>query len=275
MNLLGKIFTFSILVFSIVVLVVAVAVYGTHKNWQEAYNTLDQQFNLAQTESQDLQAKYESQIDQLKFEHETDRQEVAKLESERDALIGLNARTQKELEDLRAVQRENVAAVSATEENNKRLAQEVQTLRDRIREAQQARDDAFTNVLQATTNLHVTAGQLQQLRERFTQVVADLADKTNRLREGAPAQGEFVPTVPGKISSVRRADGNQLIEITIGAVDGLKKGHTVEIYRGDRYLGRAEILRTEPDRAVGQVLRQFQQGQIQEGDDVATRLRVG
>ena len=69
--------------------------------------------------------------------------------------------------------------------------------------------------------------------------------------------------------------GNQLIEITVGADDGLKPGHTIEVFRGERYLGRAEILRTEPDRAVGRVIRRFQLGPIQEGDDVATRLRIG
>lgn len=275
MNLLGKIFTFSILVFSIVVLVVAVAVYGTHKNWQTAFNTLQQRFTAAQAESQDLTAKYEAQIDQLKFEQEASLQEVRKLESERVTLTNTNAQMQQQLDQLRLSERENVAAVRATEENNQRLAQEVQALRDQIREAQQARDDAFTNVLAATTEQHVTAGQLQQLQERHAQVVADLADKTSRLNEGGSASGEFVPQVRGKISSTSRAEGNQFIEITVGADDGLKVGHTVEIFRGDRYLGRAQILRTEPDRAVGQILRQFQQGQIQEDDDVTTRLRVG
>ena len=69
--------------------------------------------------------------------------------------------------------------------------------------------------------------------------------------------------------------GTQLIEISVGENDGIKPGHTVEVFRGERYLGRAEILRTEPDRAVGRVLRKFQKGQIQEDDDVATKLRVG
>jgi hypothetical protein len=66
-----------------------------------------------------------------------------------------------------------------------------------------------------------------------------------------------------------------MIELTVGADDGLKKGHTVEIFRGERYLGRAEVIRTEPDRAVARIIRKFQQGQIQEGDHVATKLRVG
>ena len=62
--------------------------------------------------------------------------------------------------------------------------------------------------------------------------------------------------------------------MTIGADDGLKQGNTVEVYRGDKYLGRIEIVKTSPDRAVGRVDRRFQTGVIQEGDRVATRLKV-
>jgi hypothetical protein len=82
------------------------------------------------------------------------------------------------------------------------------------------------------------------------------------------------PTVDGLVSRVKQVAGAQLVEVTIGADDGLKQGNTVEVYRGDRYLGRLAILKTSPDRAVGRVDRRFQQGAIQEGDRVATRLRV-
>jgi hypothetical protein len=49
-------------------------------------------------------------------------------------------------------------------------------------------------------------------------------------------------------------------------------GNTLEVSRGTRYLGRVEIIETSPDKSVGRVDRRFQQGQIQEGDRVATRL---
>ena len=88
-----------------------------------------------------------------------------------------------------------------------------------------------------------------------------------------PSRG-VTPTVNGLVSQVRQSAGAQLVEMTIGADDGLKQGNTVEVYRGDRYLGRIEILRTSPDRAVGRVDRRFQQGRIVEGDRVATRLQI-
>jgi len=65
-----------------------------------------------------------------------------------------------------------------------------------------------------------------------------------------------------------------LVEVTIGADDGLKVGNTLEVSRGAKYLGRIEIIQTSPDKSVGRVDRTFQQGQIQEKDRVATRIKL-
>jgi phage host-nuclease inhibitor protein Gam len=276
MNLLGKIFTFAILFASILVLVVAVAVYGTHKNWQTEYTNLNAKYTTAQAANADLEAKYLAQISQLKADQEAAQQEVRKLESERVALVNQNAGIQKEVDQLRGERRANEALVAATEENNNRLTEEVTKLRDAIRTHQQARDDAFRQVTKATSDLHLTAGQLQQLQERNAQIVQDLANKTAMLREsGLDLNAAVVPRVRGKVSFTERRNGVQLIEITIGSDDGVRPEMTVDVFRGARYLGRAKILRADPDRAVGQLLREFQQGQIQEGDDVATKFRVG
>ncbi len=276
MNLLGKIFTFAILFAAVVVLVVAVAVYGTHKNWQTEYNALKSRFDAAAAASADLETRYQEQVSKLEAEKAAAVQDVSKLETERVTLVGSNAKLQKDVDDLSGERRKNEALVAATEENNSRLTDEVAGLRTLILEHQQARDQAFTTTLKATTDLHTTAGQLQQLQERNQQITEQLATATASAREGgAERDGSVIPRVRGQVSASRRADGAQLIEISIGADDGIKPGYTVEVFRGDRYLGRAESLRADPDRAVGRVLREFQQGQIQEGDDVATKLRVG
>ena len=44
--------------------------------------------------------------------------------------------------------------------------------------------------------------------------------------------------------------------------------------RGGKYLGRLDIIETSPDKAVARVDRRFQQGTIQEGDRVATRIKL-
>jgi hypothetical protein len=276
MNLLGKIFTVLILITSIVLMVVAMFVYSTHRNWQTAYNTLNAKFQAAQTANANAETQYLAQITQLKSEQSAAVQDVAKLETERNVIVSQNQAIQKEVDQLRQDQAQSVALVKATEENINRLTQEVTGLRDSIRVAQQERDEQFHTTLKATSELHSVGGQLQQLEERSAQVVAQLADITAKATEGGVnLQGEFVPRVRGKVSKSRRSTEGQLIEITIGADDGVRPGQTVEIFRGERYLGRAEIMSADPDRAVGRIIREFQQGQIQENDDVATKLRVG
>ena len=276
MNLLGKIFTVLILLASVALMVIAMFVYATHRNWKEAYDKVNAQLAQEQTAKADLEAKYQQQISQLKSEQTAALQDVAKLETERNVIVSQNQTIQKEVDQLRQDQASSVAMVKATGENVNRLTEEVTGLRDDVRVAQQDRDEQFHTTLKATSELHSVGGQLQQLQERSAQVVAQLADVTAKAKEaGVNTEGEYIPRVRGKVSKIQPNASGQLIEITIGADDGVRQGQTIEIFRGDRYLGRAEILKADPDRAVGQVIRKFQQGQIQENDDVATKLRVG
>ena len=152
-------------------------------------------------------------------------------------------------------------------------------LRDDIRTNEQARDKAFATTLQGDRRLASNQGPARQ--HGRTQPPAhepglrhDRASWTPSGLDPNTPPDAVVPTVDGLVSQVRQAAGAQLVEVTIGADDGLKQGNTVEVYRGGRYLGRVEIIKTSPDRAVGRVDRRFQQGQIQEGDRVATRLKI-
>ena len=77
------------------------------------------------------------------------------------------------------------------------------------------------------------------------------------------------PVVDGVVTAV---GANDLIEISIGSDDGIRQGHTLEVYRDASYLGRVVIQSTEPDRAVARVLKDFRKGIIRKGDRVATKL---
>ncbi len=281
MNLLGKIFVVLIVVMSLVFMTLALAVYATHKNWKdivEGPNGLKSQLDTTRAELDQKVADYNRLESQLKGEVESAQQQVKKLEAERVALTDRNAGIQAELDQLKAERRDATAAVAATQQNNQRLADEVTKLRTDIRDNEQARDQAFATTLKATEDLHQTKGELDSTVERNRQLTSQVSGLTavmdaNGIDSKTPPDS-VVPTVDGLVSQVRQAAGAQLVEVTIGADDGLKQGNTVEVYRGGRYLGRLEILKTSPDRAVGRVDRRFQQGQIQEGDRVATRLRV-
>jgi signal transduction histidine kinase len=215
---------------------------------------------------------------QLEGEKKSLLQRVSKLETERVALAGRVAGLQADAEQHAQEQRDSTAAVAATQQNNDTLATEVTGLRGEIRQAQDARDASFAATVAATEEAHQVRNELETTAERNAQLVQQVANMTTVMREEGidpTTRGDAVkPRIDGFVSKVQRQEGTMLVELTIGSDDGLKVGHTVEIFRGDRYLGRVEILKTDPDRAVGRVDNRFQQGPIQEGDRVATRLKL-
>jgi len=279
MNLFAKIITVVILIASLLMMFLSVTVYSTHKNWKAVADKLKAERNAAQNTIEQNESKHLKLQSKLEAEVTAKLEEVVKLNTEREQLLGQNASIQEELDSLRQKERTNTAAVALTQANNEKLAAQVKALTEEIRKNQQSRDEAFAEALQATDDLHQAQGELTRLRERGAQLAQEVATQTSLLlSEGIDphtAPGDIVPVIRGVISAMHRSAGTQLIEITIGADDGLKKGHTVEVFRGERYLGRAYIMKTEPDRAVGRILPRFQQGQIQENDDVATKLRIG
>ena len=57
MNLLGKIFTILILVASIFLMVVAMFVYATHRNWKDAYDQLNAKLAAQTTANANAEAQ--------------------------------------------------------------------------------------------------------------------------------------------------------------------------------------------------------------------------
>lgn len=279
MNLLGKIFIVLILVLSVVFMTLAMAMYATHKNWREEAQKLQTQVQQAQAQLEQKVTEYNRMESELKRVTVDKDQQISKLESERVALEGRNASIQSELDQLKQERREATAAVAATQQNNEKLAGEVTTLRQDIRTNQQLRDQAFASALNATEELHQSKGELDSALERSRQLTSQVAGMTTVMRENglnpATDPNAVTPRVDGFVSQVKRVAGAQLVEVTIGSDDGLKPGHTVEVFRDSKYLGRVEILKTSPDKSVGRVDRRYQQGQIQEGDRVATQLDLG
>lgn len=278
MNWLGKVFVVLILIMSVIFMALSMAVYATHKNWKAVADNLQNQLQQEQAKSEQLTTAHNRRVEELDAEKEAASQQVAKLESERVSLVDRNVQIQTELDGLRQKEKEQLAAVSATQELNKGLTTEVSGLRQQIRTEQQARDSAVAATMTATEDLHQVKNEYETARERNNQLVKQVSGMTHVMREKginpATEPGSVVPAVNGVVSQIRRAGGSQLVEVTIGADDGLAVGNTLEVSRGDKYLGRIEILETSPDKSVGRVDRRFQQGQIQENDRVATRIEL-
>jgi hypothetical protein len=276
MNLIGKIFIVIIVVMAVLFMGLSMAVYSAHKNWPQEVS--DTKARLAQVEAELAREtnRYQRLESQLQAEIDTANQQVRKLEAERELLAQRNDAIQEEVNKLRAERAEATSMVASTQQNNARLADENTGLRDEIRVNQEARDVAFNKVNETTEQLHDTSIKLDAAVERNRQLVEQNGRYVTVIRNSGidPNADLPKPMLDGFVSAIQKRPGSTLIEITLGADDGIKPGHTVEVYRDNKYLGRAQILKTAPDRSVGRIDAQLQKGQVLEGDRVATRLKL-
>ena len=275
MNLIGKIFVVLVFMMSLVFMSFAVAVYGTHQNWKQAATEWKNKRELALAELQKAQDEKAQLEKQIADESLAKRGALAKLETERSELQTQRDELVKQRDALMIKDKVAVAALDTAQQNLAKLTKEVEGLRGEIRDAQTQRDKSFDRVVELTDQIHQAQGELKRLEERRVQLAGEIAAanqvlKAHGLNKDTPVDG-LPPQIRGKVLAINR---DNMIEISLGSDDGLRTGHTLEVFRGSKYLGRVEVLHASTDRAVGKVLPGFKKGSIQKDDDVATRFKV-
>lgn len=282
MTLIGKIITVLICIMSLVFMTMAVSVYATHKNWRDVVKGannqpgLEEQLRQLRTAEDQLKDRLNKVNAQLTHERVARRFALAALQARSKAQEAEVARLETANAELVKSEADMKIALQLTEANAKKLKEEVDQLWADIKVAQADRDKQFTEVVQMTDRLQQLRVEQDRLKEREDQLVDQMARMKRVLTafgkdEFTPVDG-MAPALRGLVTSISERD---LVEISLGADDGLTAGNTLDVFRDDQYLGRIRILRTEPNRAVGQVLREFRKGLIREGDYVTTNTEFG
>lgn len=289
MNFVGKILVVLILVMSLVFMGFAVAVYATHKNWQEivmrteadanatgAELGLKYQLEQAEEEYRQLEDQF-AQLQETVASEETMRREqlkaleteVAQLKTERDAMVAQEQQLQQQI-------REQTAAASmAGEMLNNKLTQ-LEELRADLQKTRDARDQQFAEVVRLQDEFQQAQVDKQRLEGQNTQLANMLAQAKLVLDRNSLKLESSVDGLPPKVDGVILASNADLVEISLGSDDGIVRGHTLEVFRNvqgrARYLGRVQVLQTLPDKSVAKIIPEYQQGRIERDDRVATRV---
>jgi hypothetical protein len=283
MNLVGKILTALIALFSVVFMAFALAVYATHKNWREEVMKPDTGYQAQLKKEQDakkeLQAQYDRLIAERDGERKTARDMAAALKTEADTLRRDNAEEEKKLTEVREGERKAVDAMKATQVTASASRAELEQVRKDRTDALKQKEDTFKKMVELTDQLHQTANELKALQARNVTLVQDLqkykdlALNLNISDPDAYVQKNAADFGDAKVTTI---SGGGLIEISVGADAGVHKGHRLEVYRvgaaGPTYLGRVEVVETVPNRAVCKIIPEYQKGIIQKGDNVAAKL---
>ena len=114
--------------------------------------------------------------------------------------------------------------------------------------------------------------------KRNVDLAKDVARADELLRKLGYDKNRDYSDVPPDVDGVIMATpGANLVEISIGSDQGLIKGHLLEVYRigggQSTYVGRIEVVKTTPDRAVCKIDPKFQKSNMMVGDRVATKIK--
>lgn len=276
MNLIGKILTVFIFVMTIVFMTLSIMTYSTHVNWKTRATNLGTQLTTANSAKTDLEAQVASLQQALADETTTYNAALAKLQGEVNALTVERNDMQAAQAGLDQKMRDAVAANNAAQTELAQLRTQIAKLRDDTVAAQATRDKAFRDMVARTDELQQAANELSTFKSRNTQ----LAEQVSRMEKVLALHNlnEFdepgPPQVDGIVLAVRSGG---IVELSVGADEGLKRGDRLQVVRqgpdNNRYLGAVEILETQPDKSVAKIVPETRQGSIEKEDRVYSRLR--
>lgn len=276
MTLLGKFLSTFIFILSTAFMVLALAVNASHRNWRDVAldpsNGLKKQIETISRTNQQLTDDRQRTQSALDREQAARRTALAALQSQLDQMEQLLRASEAQVQQLEAKSTELSQLDRSRAEELQRLTDETRKLRDQIRAEQEDRDSLFAETLKMTDQMNLLKGSLQAQTERNEQLAAQLS----RYREVVDMKGIDVnqpldgapPERNGTVLVVNRP--LDMVEVSIGYDDGLRDGHLLDVTRSGRYVGRVRIRRTEPNRSVAEILKDYNQSPIQEGDRVDT-----
>ena len=147
-------------------------------------------------------------------------------------------------------------------------------MRETNREAQADRDKLFDKTVALLDGSHAAKDTERVMKERHEQLVQQVAAlnyavRLNGIDINVVSLNAPPPPLDGVVLKVNPKD---FLEISLGSDDGLKEGHTMEVFRDALYLGKVIIMKVTPNRAIGRVLPEYKRGPIKVDDRVATKL---
>ena len=283
MSFLGKILTVLIFFLSVTFMAFAVAVYATHKNWYDRVHNTDPTKGelglLAQLkqkeednarldrEKRDLENQLNTEkvmrrlaISRAETTHQLDQKSITDKDAQLKAELASNATA--------------TATVKSTQEFVGSLNKEVEALRGEIKTIREELDKTFASMVAQTDKNH----QLMLLKKRLEDRMLVLSEELRKANITLAAHGlnkdDDVAGIPPRaeavVTSVRQDGRTTFVTVSLGKDDGIRPGHQMNVFRGDRYVGRITIRSVEPNRSVGESDPTFYERPFQVSDIART-----
>ena len=272
MNLVGKIFTVLIFLMCVVFGTFALMVHAAHKNWKVEAVDLSQKLTAASKEKQDLTEEKKVLENALVDEKDRTRRRLTALEQEAKKVIADKSELESKIQVEEGKSRVLALAIKETSQRIGVMQTEIEGMRNNIKVAVDERNSTQKKLVDTTDDLMNAVAERQKLEKLQRELATQIMKMKEVLAYTKTALDNFKNASPegleGEVTSVPRPD---VVEISVGADDGVRKGHKFVVTRPStgKYIGMVEVIQVDfPNRAVCRPDKSSLSDQIQKGDHV-------
>lgn len=272
MNLMGKIFTLLIFFMSICFLVIAVMVGASHRNWKEVATTNKTAADRFQALLDEAKNSSTEKDKLLNAERVARTFQLAQLESQ--LAVARQNRDDKEtqlIEEL-AISQERLARMKEAENRLAEQDKEVNRLKEDNSKLTDDISAQRASVVNLTNQIYQKEGENSRKEQLTRDLSEQLAKKTKVMKANGLTDDELTKHIPPKINGIVQKVRDEILVVSLGTDDGLLKGHVLDIYRGDRYVGKAVVTIAQHNQSAARISPDFRQDVVQEGDHVTTKF---
>jgi len=184
-------------------------------------------------------------------------------ERETKRLAAELGRTAKQLLDKESKEKETEGIIAELREKNTVLLREKDKLSDAFSSREKQLEAATYELQKATDSMQSAYDLIQRLKDQHPQVYETIVKAKPALPD-RPIQGKVV-AVDKKLG---------LVIINVGQLHGVKAGHSFIVFRGSNYVGKVIVDEVFPGTSAARYEHGSMKGDVEVGDDAATKLRV-
>lgn len=276
MNLIGKILTLLVFAMSVAFLVLALMVGNTHRNWKRVAEDNKSKAQNAENYRQMALEKQTEKDAQLKAEIAARQQQIAQLYTQREIDKQARDAKEKQLVDELVISQQRLQQMSNAAD---RVKYQDEIIRGLQTECKSLKDEVSlkrTEVVTRTTEIIELKTKLETLTTRSQDLNAQLARMDKVMKSNGLSVESLTDQIPPRIEGiVMKVVDDDIVILSLGTDDGIREGHSFDIYRGDRFVGKAVVSKADYNLSAARINKEFRQAAVLQGDHVTTKLPGG
>lgn len=271
MNLVGKIITILILLLSVCFMVIGVMVNASHQNWKDQAISNKRLVEELASNRERILAEATKKDEQIEKEKVARMIRIQQLESQLQQARRDYENANQVLADKSVKAEESLILVQESEARIKEQDGLISDLQNQLRLLTESVAEQRGKVTDLTAQIFELNSKKVALESIRSDLVAENAQRTKVMNANGLDKYDLTSHIPrdlkGRITAI---DGNN-IAVNLGLDDGLRRGHTFDIYRGDSYVGTATVFEAQNNRSAARVDSNLTKIPVQVNDQVTTK----